>query len=156
MPDSIVEIVEAFYEKFQKEGPASAINEFLSDDFRLIAGKAEINRDAFTVLLTRLYAAVPDLTHTLSNMQVRGEVVQVTDQPAGTFTGSWDGSNHGFPVIPPHGKAFTMAPTKWEITVRHGKITRWHDVTVPSAISGSRGFLKALGLTAEPAKAAGA
>jgi hypothetical protein len=32
------------------------------------------------------------------------------------------------------------------ITVRDGKIRRWHDVTLPSGDTGLPGFLKALGL----------
>ncbi len=142
-----IEIVKAYYEKIASEGPVEATNQTLSEDFKLIAGTLEIDRKGFITIITRLYAAIPDLTHTLCDIQTRGQVVQLTDHPRGTFTGTWDGSSFGLPVIPPDGNPFHMAPMKWEITLRDGKITRWHDVTVPSAASGLPGFLKALGST---------
>lgn len=151
MPDNI-EIVKAYYEKIASEGPAEASNQTLSEDFRLIAGTLEIDRKGFIAIITCLYAAIPDLTHTFSDMQTRGEAVQLTDHALGTFTGTWDGSIFGLPVIPPDGNPFHLAPMKWEITFRGGKITRWHDVTVPSAASGLPGFLKALGSTMPTAK----
>jgi hypothetical protein len=147
MPDNVLEIVNACFERLALEGPAAAAAQSLSEDFKLIAGSKEIDRKGFVALLTLLYAAIPDLTHGLSDVQVRGESVQLTDRPAGTFTAAWDGSGMGLPVLPPSGGAVSMAPTKWEITVRNGKITRWHDVTIPSINSGLRGFLKALGGT---------
>jgi hypothetical protein len=145
MQDNIIEIVKAYYDKLAAAGPVEAAAQTISDDFRLIAGTVEMGRMGFIDIMTLLYTAIPDLSHALSDIQVRGEVVQLTDRLMGTFTGPWDGSKLGLPVIPPNGNAFFMAPLKWEVTVRHGKITRWHDVTVPSAQSGLPGFLKALG-----------
>jgi predicted ester cyclase len=151
MEDNI-EIVKTYYEKLALEGPVEGTNQSISEDFKLIAGTLEIDRKGFIAILTRLYAAIPDLTHTLSDIQVRGESVQLTDHPAGTFTGTWDGTSFGLPIVPPNGDAFLMAPMKWEITVRNGKITRWHDVTIPSGTSGLPGFLKALGSSMPAAK----
>jgi hypothetical protein len=155
MPENNIEIVEAYYEKLASQGPVEAAAQSISEDFRLIAGSVEIDRKRFIGIMELLYSAVPDLTHVLSAIQVRGDVVQLTDQPAGTFTGSWDGTSLGLPVIPPHGGAFLMAPMKWEVTVRYGKITRWHDTTPPSSESGVPGFFKALGARAPVAKAWG-
>lgn len=140
-----IEVVKTYFEKVALEGPMEATAQTCSEDFKLIAGTLEINRSSFIAILTGLYAAIPDLTHALSDIQVRGESVQLTDHPTGTFTGAWDGTSFGLPSIPPNGSPFHMAPMKWEITVRNGKITRWHDVTIPSAASGLRGFFKALG-----------
>jgi hypothetical protein len=147
-----IEIVKAYYEKIASENRVETTNQTLSEDFKLIAGTLEIDRKGFIAIITRLYAAIPDLAHTLSNMQTRGEVVQLTDCATGTFTGIWDGSSFGLPVVPPDGNPFQMAPMKWEITLRDGKITRWHDVTVPSTASGLPGFMKALGSTLPAAK----
>lgn len=145
MEDNIIEIVKACYAKLASAGSDETAIQTLSEDFRLIAGSKEVDRNGFIALLKVVYAAIPDLTHVLSDIQVRGEVVQLTDTPVGTFTSAWDGSSLGLPVISPNGSPFLMAPTKWEITVRNGKITRWHDVTIPSVKSGISGFLKALG-----------
>lgn len=147
-----IEIVKAYYEKITSEGLIEATNQTLSEDFRLIAGTMEIDRKGFIAIITRLYAAIPDLAHTLSDIQTRGESVQLTDCVTGTFTGTWEGSSFGLPDLPPDGNPFHMAPMKWEITVRDGKIRRWHDVTVPSTASGLPGFLKALGSTMPAAK----
>ncbi|MBE0698593.1 MAG: hypothetical protein IH586_16875 [Anaerolineaceae bacterium] len=144
MPDDIIELVKSCYEKLASVASGVTAVQTMSEDFKFIAGTAEIDRKGFIEIVKLLYTAIPDLTHTLSDIQVRGDVVQLTDHPAGTFSGQWDGSSFGLPNIPPSGFPFRMAPTKWEITVRHSKITRWHDVTVPSAASGMRGFLKAL------------
>lgn len=144
MENNIVEFVESCYAKLASVISDDAVSQNLSDDFRLIAGTKEVDRQGFVALLALLYAAIPDLTHVLSDIRVRGEVVQLTAHPAGTFTGAWDGSSLGLPVISPNGGAFSMAPMKWEITVRNGKITRWHDVTIPSKKNGLPGFLRAL------------
>jgi len=152
MQDNIIEIVKVYYEKLASDGPVEAAIQTISEDFRLIAGTKEIDRKGFIDMMTRLYTAIPDLTHALSDIQVRGEVVQVTDQPMGTFTGAWDGSGLGLSIVPPSGSTFLMAPSKWEITIRHGKITRWHDVTIPSVKSGLTGFLKALGVSVPVAR----
>jgi hypothetical protein len=97
--------------------------------------------------LTSVYAGNPDLAHSLGEFQVGGEAVQLIDQPKGTLTSSWDGTCFGLPVIPPTGNAFQIAPMKCEITIRNGKITRLHDMTLPSAESDLPGFFKALGAT---------
>jgi hypothetical protein len=144
MPDNIIELVKSCYKILASEGPGEAMAQTMSEDFKLIAGNVEIDRKGFIEMVKLLYAAVPDLTHALSDIQIRGDVVQLTDHSVGTFSGQWDGSSFGLPSIPPSGASFHMAPIKWEITVRQGKITRWHDVTIPSAASGMRGFLKAL------------
>jgi hypothetical protein len=140
-----VEIVKAYYGNLALVGPDKASTGIIADDFRLIAGSIEFDRKNFMAILISLYEAIPDLSHVLSDFQVHGEAVQLTDLPNGTFTSSWDGSSFGLPVIPPSGKEIQMAPIKWEITVRNGKITRLHDVTLPSAKSGLPGFFKALG-----------
>ncbi len=144
MENNIVEIVESCYAQLSSAIREDGVSQTLSDDFRLIAGTKEIDRKGFIAFLVLLYAAIPDLTHVLSDIRVRGEVVQLTTHSAGSFTGAWDGSSLGLPVIHPNGSAFSMAPMKWEITVRNGKITRWHDVTIPSVKNGMPGFLKAL------------
>jgi ketosteroid isomerase-like protein len=146
-----IDIVKAYFAALNSTSLDQG-DQYLAADYKLIAGTLEIDRSRFIAILTQLYAAIPDLTHVLSDIQVRGETVQLTDRPAGTFTGAWDGSSFGLPSIPPNGSAFHMAPMKWEITVRNGKITRWHDVTVPSAASGLPGFFKALGATPPAAK----
>ena len=132
MENNIVEIVESCYAQLSSAVREDGVSQTLSDDFRLIAGSKEFDRNGFIAFLVLLYAAIPDLTHVLSDIRVRGEVVQLTSHSAGSFTGAWDGSSLGLPVISPNGSAFSMAPMKWEITVRNGKITRWHDVTIPS------------------------
>lgn len=146
------EIVTTYFEKLASDGPETATIQAFSEDFKLIAGSAEVNRKRFIEMITVLYAAVPDLTHDLSDIQLRGDIVQLTDRPSGTFTGTWDGTTLGLPIIPANSSAFLMAPSKWEITVRNGKITRWHDVTIPSGKSGISGLFKALGLQAPVAK----
>jgi hypothetical protein len=149
---NLVEIVKAYYEKVAVEGHVEASTEFISEDFRLIAGTIEIDRKRFIAIMASVYEAIPDLAHTVGEFQIRGEAVQLTDQPKGAFTSSWDGTGFGLPVIPPTGNAFQMAPMKWEITIRNGKITRLHDITLPSAESGLAGFFKALGTTLPAAK----
>lgn len=151
MLENNLEIVENYITQLTADGPSGSSSQSLSEDFRLIAGTVELDRKKFVAILTSLYAAIPDLSHGISNIQVRGDVIQITDHPSGTFTGHWDGSELGLPSVPPSGSAFRMAPWKWEVTVRHGKITRLHDVTVPSAASGLPGFFHALGFTL-PAK----
>jgi predicted ester cyclase len=145
MQENNIEIVTAFNEKLAAQGQIEADDAILSGDFKLIAGSVEIDRQSFIEIINRLYRAIPDLKHTLSNIQLRGDVVQLTIQSTGLFTETWDGSSLGLPVIPPSGGPVHMGPTKWEITVRDGKITRWHDITLPSRESGLPGFIKALG-----------
>jgi len=119
---NLVEFVKAYYEKVAVEGPIEASTEFISEDFRFIAGRIELDRKRFLAIMASVYTAIPDLEHTLGEFQIRGEAVQLINQPKGTFTSSWDGTGFGLPVIPPTGNTFQMAPMKWEITIRNGKL----------------------------------
>lgn len=144
-PDDIVEIVKACYHSVAVDGQFDVDNLTLADDFKFIAGMVEVNKNDFIEIITRLYRAIPDLKHVLTNIQIRGDTVQLTHQAVGTFTKDWDGTDFGLPRITATNTPVQMGPIKWEITVRKGNITRWHDVTMPSADSGLRGFFKALG-----------
>ncbi len=145
MQNNPLEIVNAYYTALDAEGITTAA-QLMADDFKFFIDQPQpLDKRTFIGVMSLLLTALPDLKHTLRDIQVQGNVVQLTEHLHGTHTGAWDGSVLGAPVIPPSGRIVTLPPYQIEFTVMGDKITQTRDLTPLSPETGLPGLLKALG-----------
>ena len=102
---------------------------------------------AFMEMVDVFMVATPDLKSTLSDFQVSGNIVRVSDKGEGTHTGTFDGTSMGMPILPPTGNIVRTPLEQYEFTIVNGKIVQQRDVTTPTGEAGFDGFLKAMGVT---------
>jgi hypothetical protein len=137
--------VNAYYTAGDAEGITAAAH-LMTDDFKFFMGAPQpLDKRAFIGAMSLLLTALPDLKHTLSDIQVQDNIVTLTELLIGTHTGIWNGAALGAPVIPPSGRVVTLPPYQLEFTVRGDKITQTRDLTSPSPETGLPGLLKVLG-----------
>lgn len=146
-----MEIVRAFYIAVDS-GNLEKAGQLLSDDFKLFGtSPGWIGKRETLEMLSNLKAALPNLTHALSNIRSEGGVVMLTAQAGGRHTGPLDLQNlrMGVEIIPASGRMVIFPPDHYEFTVSHGKITSERNVTPITPYSGMDGFLKAVGVSGQ-------
>jgi hypothetical protein len=145
MHRNALDIVNAYYAVLDTEGITTAA-QWMTDDFKFFMGAPQpLDKRTFIGAMRLLLTALPDLKHTLSDIQVQDSSVTLTEHLLGTHTGIWDGSAFGAPVIQPSGRVVALSPAQLEFTVVGDRITQTRDLTPPSPESGLSGLLKALG-----------
>ena len=143
-----MEIVRAFYIAVDS-GNLEKAGQLLSDDFKSFGTpRGCIDKHETLETWGHLQAALPNLSHALSNIRTEGGVVMLTAQAGGRHTGPLDLPNLGMGVgiIPASGRMVIFPPDHYEFTVSHEKITTERNVTPITPYSGVDGFLKAVGI----------
>jgi hypothetical protein len=146
-----MEIVRSFYVALDS-GNLEKASQFLSDDFRMFGTTTGwVGKREALEMLSLLKAALPDLSHALSNIRTEGGMVMLTAQAGGRHTGPLDLPNlgMGLGVVPASGRMVIFPPDQYEFTVAHGKITSERNVTPITPYSGVDGFLKAVGISGQ-------
>ena len=145
MSSSVVDIVKAYFGTFSLMSADKAAL-FLSDDFKLVGfGKNPIGKDAWVRFMNTLKIAMPDLKIKLSDIQVEGNVVRLTQDGIGTHQGPMDLTAMDLAIFPATGKKVSFPGSQWAITVVEGKITQEEMISPPSQDTGLAGILKAFG-----------
>lgn len=123
------------------------VNQFLSEDYQLVDFTPKpMNKQAMIGFLQQLKAALPNLTHSLSNIRVEENVVKLTVQLSGTNSGHLDLREMGIGVVPRTQKFIIFPNGNYEIILKGGKITTERDVSPISPNRRMSGLLKALGV----------
>ena len=146
-----MEIVRAFYIALDS-GNLEKAGQLLSDDFKQFGiTQGWVGKQEALNMLGLLKAALPDLSHALSNIRSEGGVVMLTAQAGGRHTGPLDLPNLGMGggIIPASGRMLIFPPDQYEFTVAGGKITSERNVTPITPYSGVDGFLKTVGIPAQ-------
>ena len=143
-----MEIVRSFYIALDS-GNLEKAGQLLSDDFKQFGiAPGWLGKQEALNMLSLLKAALPDLSHAISNIRSEGGVVMLTAQAGGRHTGPLDLPNLGIGVgiIPASGRMLIFPPDQYEFTVANGKITSERNVTPITPNSGVDGFLKTVGI----------
>lgn len=141
-----IEIVKAYFAALDSADVNQA-GQYLSDDYELVDFLAQpMDRESMLRMIGLLKAAMPNLSHSLSNIRIEGGVVKLTVQISGTNSGGLDLRSMGFGLIPPSQKFIIFPNANYEITVRDGKITTERDVSPVSPNRRMSGLLKSFGV----------
>jgi predicted ester cyclase len=119
---------------------------FYADDFQATdsVGGQPMDKHAWLAMTPLMRASFPDIGYVVDDIREEGDKVRVTGHFVGIFTNDLDLSALGVGVIPASGKKITWPTSHSIVTLKGGKITRWHSTdTGPNA--GVSGFFKAIG-----------
>lgn len=141
-----IELVKAYFSALDSSDMEKA-DQYLSENYRLVDFAPQpLDKDAMFGMMNLFKAALPNLTHSLSNIHVEGNVVKLTVQLSGTNSGHLDLRVLGLGIIP-HSHKFAIFPNgNWEITVINNKITMERDVSPISPNRRMSGILRELGV----------
>jgi len=143
-----IKIIEAYFSALDSTNIEQA-DQYLSEEYQLVDFTPQpMNKDAMLDMIGQLKAALPNLTHSLSNIRVEENVVKLTVQFSGTNSGHLDFRKMGIGVIPRSQKFIIFPNGNYEFTVKSGKITIERDVSPVSPNRRMSGMLKALGVNA--------
>ncbi len=142
-----VDIVKAYYAALDS-ADMEQVDQYLSDDYRLVDFSPQpMDRNAVLDLLNLFKAALPNLKHSLSNIQAEdNDTVKLTVQLSGTNSGHLDLRTMGIGVVPRSRKFIIFPNGNYEFTIRKEKITTVRDVSPVSPNRRMSGMLKALGV----------
>ena len=141
-----IEIVKAYFAAIDSADMDQA-SQYLSEDYELVDFLPQpMDRDAMLRMKRLLKAAMPDLSHSLSNIRMEGGVVKLTVQISGTNSGDLDLRPMGLSLIPRSQKFIIFPNANYEITVEDGKITTERDVSPVSQNRRMSGLLKSFGV----------
>jgi hypothetical protein len=100
-------------------------------------------------VLRLLQSAMPDIQHTLSNIDGQGSIVRVTVQMGGRHMQPLDLASLGMGIAegiaPGSGRMIIFLPNNYEYTVMNGKIAVERNITPSTLFNGVTGFLQAIG-----------
>ncbi|NUM45638.1 MAG: hypothetical protein HUU38_13110 [Anaerolineales bacterium] len=145
MPSSVTDIVKAYFGTFSLMSADKAAL-FLADDFKMIGfDERPLGKVVWVGVMNAIKTAIPDLKIKLSEVQEKGNVVNLKYYGVGTHRESLDLSVLNGPVLPASGKTVTFPGSHWALTVVAGKITQEELVTPPSADTGLAGIINACG-----------
>lgn len=141
-----IEIVKAYYAALDSAN-MEKISEYISEDYQLVDFTPQpMDKRSVLNMIGHFKAALPNLNHSLSNMQVEGNTVRVTVQLSGTNSGNLDLREMGIGVVPRSQKFIIFPNGTFEFTIQQGKITTIKDVSPISPNRRMPGMLKALGV----------
>ena len=143
-----IKIIEAYFAALDSTNIDQA-GQYLSEDYQLVDFTPQpMDQDAMLEMIGHLKTALPNLTHSLSNIRVEGNVVKLTVQLSGTNSGQLDLRKMGIGVIPRSQKFIIFPNGNYELTIKSEKITIERDVSPVSPNRRMSGMLKALGVNA--------
>lgn len=141
-----IELVKAYYNALDSS-EMEKISDYVSEEYQLVDFTAQpMGKEAILELFRLFKAAMPNLTHSLSNIHVQDNVVKVTVQLAGTNSGNLDLRKMGIGVVPRTQKFIIFPNGSYEFTIKGGRITTARDVSPNSPNRRMSGMLKALGI----------
>ena len=141
-----VEIVKAYFAALDSQN-MEQVDQYLSDQYQLVDFTPQpMDKEARLLMVRQLKEAMPNLSHSLSNIRVEQNVVKATVQLSGTNSANLDFRKLGIGVIPSSQKFIIFPNGNYEFTVKDGKITQERDVSPVSPNRRMSGMLKALGV----------
>ena len=141
-----IEIIKSYFAALDSRDEEQ-VNQYLSEDYRLVDFTPQpMDKNAMLTLVRLLKAALPNLRHSLSNIQVEENLVKVTVQWSGTNSGHLDLRELGMGVFPRTRKFIIFPNGYYEFTFKDGKISIERDVSPVSPNRRMPGMLKALGV----------
>jgi predicted ester cyclase len=141
-----IEIVKAYFAALDSQELDQA-DQYLSDTYQLVDFTPQpMDKVAMLVMKKRYKEALPNLSHSLSNIRVEENVVKLTVQISGTNSGHLDLREMGIGVVPRSRKFIIFPNGNYEFTVHSGRIVIERDVSPVSPNRRMSGMLKALGV----------
>ena len=141
-----VEIVKAYFAALDSQN-MEQVDQYLSDQYQLVDFTPQpMDKAARLLMVRQLKEAMPNLSHSLSNISVEQNVVKATVQLSGTNSANLDFRKLGIGVIPRSHKFIIFPNGNYEFTVKDGKITQEKDISPISPNRRMSGMLKALGV----------
>lgn len=141
-----VEIVKAYFAALDSQN-MEKVDQYLSDQYQLVDFTPQpMDKAARLLMVRQLKEAMPNLSHSLSNISVEQNVVKATVQLSGTNSANLDFRKLGIGVIPRSHKFIIFPNGNYEFTVKDGKITQEKDISPVSPNRRMSGMLKALGV----------
>jgi predicted ester cyclase len=124
------------------------VDPYLSEFYQKVDFTTQpMDKNAMLGFIRILKAALPDLSHSLSNIRVEQNVVLLTVQLSGRNTGHLDLREMGIGVVPRTQK-FIICPTaNYEVHFREGQILTEKDVSPSSPNRRMSGILRAFGVS---------
>ena len=139
-----IDIVKAYYVALDSTD-MEKVDQYLSDQYQLVDFTPQpMDKEAMLGLMTHLKAALPNLSHSLSNIRLDGNVVKVTVQLSGTNSGHLDLREMGIGVVERTKKFIIFPNGNYEFTLISGKIIVERDVSPKSPNRRMSGMLKAM------------
>lgn len=145
-----IDIVKAYFAALDS-ADFEQVDQYLSEDYRLMDFSDQpMDKNAMLELLRVFRGAIPNLSHSLSNIRVEGHVVKLTVQRSGTNTGHLDLRKLGIGVVPRSQRFIIFPNGNYEFTVIHDKISIERDVSPLSPNRRLSGMLRAFGVNIIP------
>jgi predicted ester cyclase len=144
-----IDIVKAYFAALDSADFAK-VDQYLAEDYQMgDFTPRPMDKDAMLAMLRQFKAAMPNLSHSLSNIRVESNIVRLTVQLSGTNSGHLDLREMGIGVVPRTQKFVIFPNGNYEFTIRGGKITTERDVSPISPNRRMSGMLKSLGINVE-------
>lgn len=139
-------IVRAFFEALDSEN-MSQVDQYISEDFQVVDFSPKpMDRDALLEFLTQLKKGIPNLRHSLSNLNAEGNVVKLTVQLSGRNSDRIDLRHMGIGIIPSTRRFIIFPSANFEATLQDDKFILLRDVSPDSPSRRISGMLRALGV----------
>jgi hypothetical protein len=123
------------------------VEQYLSEDYQLVDFTTKpMDKNEMLGMISSFKAALPNLSHSLSNIRVEDNVVKLTVQRSGTNSGHLDLRNMGIGVVPRTQKFIIFPNSNYEFTLKGGKISKELDVSPVSPNRRMSGILRAFGV----------
>jgi hypothetical protein len=141
-----IDIVKAYFAALDSTDMVQ-VDQYLAEDYQLVNFTPQpMDKEAMLGMIRLLKAALPNLTHSLSNIRVEENIVKLTVQRSGTNSGHLDLRGMGIGVVPRTQKFIIFPNENYEFTIKGGKVTTERDVSPISPNRRMSGMLKALGI----------
>jgi hypothetical protein len=141
-----INVVKAYFRALDA-ADIQEVDSYLDDNYQLIDFTPQsMDKIAMLAMIAQLKVAMPNLTHSLSNIRVENDVVKVTVQRSGTHTANLDLSQMGLEIVPSTRKFIIFPNSNYEFTIKNQKILIERDVSPVSPSRRISGMLKALGI----------
>lgn len=141
-----IEIVRAYFAALDSTNIEQA-EQYLAEQYQLVDFMPQPMDKAARLNMVNLFkAALPNLTHSLSNIRVEENLVKLTVQLSGTNSGHLDLRDMGIGVVPRTHKFIIFPNGNYEFTIKNDKITIERDVSPASPSRRMSGMLKSLGV----------
>jgi predicted ester cyclase len=141
-----IEIVKAYYAALDS-ADMEKVDQYVADNYRLMDFTTQpMDINAMLGMMKHFKVAFPNLSHSLSNIRIEGNVVKLTVQLSGTNTANLDLRNMGIGVIPRSRKFVIFPNGDYEFTLKDEKISIARDVSPASPSRRFSGMLKELGV----------
>lgn len=143
-----IDIVKAYFAALDSTSMENA-NQYLSDDYQLVDFTPQpMDKDAMLDMVKQFKAALPNMSHSLSNIRIEENLVKLTVQWSGTNSGHLDLRQMGIGLFPRTQKFIIFPNGNYEFTIINEKISRERDVSPISPNRRMSGILRAFGVDA--------